>query len=568
MRTQNIFAGQNTPGQNLKTSRNGQSNDAQLFFDKLLGDETSPNSLNCFKLSKSEASSELIDIEPGLESTLSKLFGGQNLTVNTEDIVCIAGDSSLNNDNALELNNLDPSILFARLFSTDKHQIDSKEAVKADSKVSEIDSNNKNAKTSIEQLLSGGDCIAVKGISKNKTSIIDSDSVDAETHEIEKGLLNKIDVLPSVFQSDSKPTTNNLEADKSQKDNISPNKEIMKEFASMANSFFTSKSDKIINTEKTIDSNIENPIKNPADIINSIEITDAQAESLKNFESLPEDIKKLLLENETDGKLVKISIKKEDKTSDATASVIEVIPKYQESSEKSNTGETRVADIVTLSDSSSAAESGNNEFGENSPKHQQKETDVQNLIKINNASGIKNTESIISNSENTETSEGFYYQSFTKVKAGDVPVKISRFAANISDPGSGLARITLNPASLGTVFVEITIKDAMAKIKISAEKSDSAKTIESQVSVLKEMLGKQGIQTESIEIKQSQNMNQSEPNASGNQESGKENGDDKKTKMEYMKSFASVQDSSMDAGTDEPAVRKNILSGKLIEKYI
>jgi len=87
-----------------------------------------------------------------------------------------------------------------------------------------------------------------------------------------------------------------------------------------------------------------------------------------------------------------------------------------------------------------------------------------------------------------------------RVKLEEIADKTLQLAKNIQSNTTQTARLYLNPPTLGTVFVEISMKENMAKIVMKADTREVVKNLENQLITLQEKLNQQGIKTESIKI--------------------------------------------------------------------
>ncbi|MBI5325715.1 MAG: flagellar hook-length control protein FliK [Ignavibacteriae bacterium] len=87
-----------------------------------------------------------------------------------------------------------------------------------------------------------------------------------------------------------------------------------------------------------------------------------------------------------------------------------------------------------------------------------------------------------------------------RVRLEEIADKTLQVAKNLQNNTSYTARLNLKPPSLGTVSIEITMKDDIAKLVMKADTREVAKNLENQLIQLKEKLNQQGIKTESIKI--------------------------------------------------------------------
>lgn len=155
------------------------------------------------------------------------------------------------------------------------------------------------------------------------------------------------------------------------------------------------------------------------------------------------------------------------------------------------------------------------------------------------------------------------FQVIRNVRLADLGKTVFGFMRNIGPESSGTARLTLDPASLGTVFVEIKMKGNTADLIIKAGSQEAIKSIESQIGMLKEKLGQNGIETNKIEISLSEKEAEKQNLA---ENSGRNSGE--KEKRDFLGSFKKISNKFEieDIKDDKEIFRFN--TGKLIEKYV
>lgn len=119
----------------------------------------------------------------------------------------------------------------------------------------------------------------------------------------------------------------------------------------------------------------------------------------------------------------------------------------------------------------------------------------QNLSKTGIAEKVYNTPKIAGKEIDFTNSVGM-----RRVKLEEIAEKTLQLAKNIQSNTTQTARLYLKPPSLGTVYVEISMKDNLAKIVMKADTREVVKNLENQLIYLQEKLNQQGIKTESIKI--------------------------------------------------------------------
>ncbi len=88
----------------------------------------------------------------------------------------------------------------------------------------------------------------------------------------------------------------------------------------------------------------------------------------------------------------------------------------------------------------------------------------------------------------------------TSVRLQDIAEKTLQLTKNLQNNTTAIARLLLKPPSLGTVLIEITMKDNVAQLTLRADTKEAVKGLESQISILKDKLNQDGIKTQNIKI--------------------------------------------------------------------
>ncbi len=127
----------------------------------------------------------------------------------------------------------------------------------------------------------------------------------------------------------------------------------------------------------------------------------------------------------------------------------------------------------------------------------------------------------------------------------DIPAfvtnKIEQFTGNVISS----AQLNLKPESLGTLIVEISVKNNIANVSFSADSKEAMTAIESQMPLLKEKLAQQGLQSDRIEIKLKDNndvLNQKNLNEQKNQSQ-----EEQKSRKDFIKSFAYLRNGNYES---------------------
>jgi len=129
-----------------------------------------------------------------------------------------------------------------------------------------------------------------------------------------------------------------------------------------------------------------------------------------------------------------------------------------------------------------------------------------------------------------------------------------------------VARITLKPPELGTVFVEISLKNNVANLSLQADSKEVVKSIQAQLEMLKDKLSQQGIKTESITV--NLKPNEYELADKGYNYQNKNNKDDIEAREAFVRSFGNGIEDNSNNEENIPSLIENINKGISLERYI
>ncbi len=89
----------------------------------------------------------------------------------------------------------------------------------------------------------------------------------------------------------------------------------------------------------------------------------------------------------------------------------------------------------------------------------------------------------------------------TTVKIEDIAEKTAKLIKNMPDNSTHTARIMLKPDSLGALFVKIKLVSNTAYLRFEMENNKALKKLEARLGNLEEILSKEGIKTQAIDLK-------------------------------------------------------------------
>jgi len=119
----------------------------------------------------------------------------------------------------------------------------------------------------------------------------------------------------------------------------------------------------------------------------------------------------------------------------------------------------------------------------------------------------------------------------------EIPKIVSNFAQSFQLEGVHTARLVMEPTTLGTVIVELTVKGNAAELKFTTESKETQKLIENQIPVLKEKLIERGITTTNIEYKsKSDDKGQNQQQNNNGSYSEKHSNEQRQSRRKYLNS--------------------------------
>ncbi len=126
------------------------------------------------------------------------------------------------------------------------------------------------------------------------------------------------------------------------------------------------------------------------------------------------------------------------------------------------------------------------------------------------------------------------FVSFTNVKLEDVPQYVEKMTKVLKNGETYKATMQLKPENLGSIFVNLTMKDDVLNIVIRANTTQTIEKIDSSTFQLKEALISQGFKSENIILKVENNspLEQNYTTQYFDEKNGKH--DDKKEWREFL----------------------------------
>ncbi len=122
------------------------------------------------------------------------------------------------------------------------------------------------------------------------------------------------------------------------------------------------------------------------------------------------------------------------------------------------------------------------------------------------------------------------------IRPSEFAGKAMQLVKNAPAGGRVSARMVLRPASLGTVFVNVTMNGNIASLDIKVDSPEILKQLESQLSVLRDKLGQNGIKTEQLEIRL-KGQGSTNNNFSGQFENFQGQKKERHDRQEFLKSY-------------------------------
>lgn len=163
------------------------------------------------------------------------------------------------------------------------------------------------------------------------------------------------------------------------------------------------------------------------------------------------------------------------------------------------------------------------EFSKEFTREQAKETIKQRIVKsdISELLTKTNTKKIETTKSETVTRSNFVENAIKTIKM-------------TKSGGSNVARITLNPRSLGDLTMRISLIGNNVKLYIKADKSETAEHIDRQLPLLKERLTESGLKVEQVIIESSETDHLANNNENQNRNEQEE------LRRQFVKSFKNI----------------------------
>ncbi len=169
------------------------------------------------------------------------------------------------------------------------------------------------------------------------------------------------------------------------------------------------------------------------------------------------------------------------------------------------------------------AKKDSGEFGKEFTREQTKETIKQRIVKSDISELINRTSTKKVESTKTET--------VTRSNFVENAIKTIKMTKS---GGSNIARITLNPRSLGDLTMRISLIGNSVKLYIKADKSATAEHIDRQLPLLKERLFESGLKVEQVIIESSETDHLANNNENQNRNEQEE------LRRQFVKSFKDI----------------------------
>ncbi len=152
-------------------------------------------------------------------------------------------------------------------------------------------------------------------------------------------------------------------------------------------------------------------------------------------------------------------------------------------------------------------------------------------------------------------------QVFSNVRLADIGNISGGFIKQLPQSGEFSARLMLEPSWLGSIVVEVKMKESVAEVSIKVASKDTMGAVENQISVLKEKLSQLGIEADKIDV----SLDSSASDEFANLQSGSNND---KEKRDFINTF---KNSGEKFEIKEELEENDIVrldTGRIIEKYV
>ena len=199
-------------------------------------------------------------------------------------------------------------------------------------------------------------------------------------------------------------------------------------------------------------------------------------------------------------------------------------------------------------------------------KDQNMESQLKSLHNLINGSGGQNAETSGKSAvSNTESSPQF--PDLRTIKMNEFGKTTLNTIKSMPDNSIHSARLVLQPKSLGTVMIEISLAGNIAKMDIKVDSREAAKSIESQLSNLKDKLANEGIKMESVNLKLSNQNREMKNNGDNNNPFSRK--EEEEVKRDYINSFGFLKNTPETDETEKyESVRSFIEHGSSFGRYL
>lgn len=177
----------------------------------------------------------------------------------------------------------------------------------------------------------------------------------------------------------------------------------------------------------------------------------------------------------------------------------------------------------------------------------------------------------ITENKSDTISQNVEYDRFATIRANEFADTTINMVNSMKDDSTYSAKLFLKPESLGTVFVEIAMKDNKINLKIHADSQDALGSIENQIGSLKEKLENNGIVAEKIELGM-QNSNSNTPGDTNGQRYTQEDNNIRKNFLDSFKDLNKEEDLSTNSFRTESkevhSAQADQQGSSMLERYI
>ena len=206
-------------------------------------------------------------------------------------------------------------------------------------------------------------------------------------------------------------------------------------------------------------------------------------------------------------------------------------------------------DNISATQVSTKTDSGNEKKNQDSANEKLGANIIENISSRNLANKVASAYNAAANISSGTDSSASVQGNNTAARTilpNEITSRTLTMAKNLNGDGTTSAKLQLQPATLGSINIDISIVNSTVKLVFKADTRETMQMIENQAAGLKESFAKLGLKMESFDVKYESKDNYSENN-SNNQfnRNSNSNGRQQSTKQEYLNTLKAMSEQNL-----------------------